>query len=102
MKVTCKQCKRRIRLKKSRNIVCKCGFVFRYTKYFGNEKIYLVDANIIIYSLSKDGEHSKVCKRVLMREDLAITDRVLDEVHKDIPYNFKRYKVDYSLKLPAP
>ena len=88
MKETCPQCKRRIRLKKSRNIVCKCGFVFRYTKYFGKEKIYLVDANVIIYAISKDGINSKDCERLLRRENLAITERILDEIHKDISFNF--------------
>ena len=53
MKVTCPKCKRRFRLKKSRKMICKCGFEFIYSRYFGKEKIYLVDANIIIYALKK-------------------------------------------------
>lgn len=93
MKATCPRCKRRVRLKKSRNIVCKCGFTFRYSDYFGNEKIFLVDANVIIFAVNDDKSHGNDCKQVLRRNDIAITDKILDEIHNEIKYRFIIYEV---------
>lgn len=93
MKATCPQCRRRVRLRKSRNIVCKCGFTFRYSEYFGKEKIFLVDANVIIFAVNNDKSHGRDCKKVLRRNDIAITDKVLDEVHNEINYHFYTYEV---------
>ena len=93
MKVTCPRCKRRIRLKKSRNMLCKCGYEFRYTEYFGNKKIYLVDANVIIYAMEKKNITGKICKKVLSRSDIATTERVLKEVQCEINISLKVFRV---------
>ena len=94
MKVTCPNCKRRIRLKKSRNMVCKCGYEFSYTTYFGKERTYLVDANIMIYALNEKTSRGKSCRKVLSRDNIATTRRVLDEVNsEDLEKKLKVYNV---------
>ena len=74
-------------------MICKCGFEFIYSKYFGKEKIYLVDANIIIYALKNDAKRGKYCKKVLAREDIATTKRVLEEIQCDVELSLKIYEV---------
>ena len=112
MKVTCPKCKRRIRLKKSRNIKCKCGHEFSYSTYFGKEKIYLIDANIIIYAINKDAHYGQSCKKVLSRLNIATTERVLSEAQRDLDTQLRTYKVreicqelkelkTYTLKQPS-
>lgn len=93
MKVTCPQCKRRIRLKKSRNITCKCGHEFSYSTYFGKDRVFLIDANIIIYSINNDVYHGNSCKNVLSMLNIATTERVLNEVQNDIDIKLRTYKV---------
>jgi len=93
LKVTCPKCKRRIRLKKSRNITCKCGHEFSYSTYFGKEKIYLIDANVIIYVINKDAHYGQSCKKVLSRLNIATTERVLSEVQRDLDTQLRTYKV---------
>ncbi len=72
---------------------CKCGYIFNYSKYFGKPGIYLVDANIIIYALEKEDYRNKSCRKILNREDIATTRRVLEEVHRDFKNNLKIYTV---------
>ena len=93
MKVTCPQCKRRIRLKKSRNIKCKCGHEFSYSTYFGKDRVFLIDANIIIYSINNDAHRGNSCKNVLSKSNIATTERVLNEVQNDIDIKLRTYKV---------
>jgi predicted nucleic acid-binding protein len=94
MKITCPGCKRRIRLKKSRNIKCKCGHEFSYSTYFGKDRVFLIDANIIIYSLNNDPQRGKSCKKVLSLSNIATTERVLNEVQN---YKNKKLKI-YNVK----
>ena len=93
MKITCPICKRRFRLKKSRMIQCKCGHEFAYSTHFGKEKIYLVDANIIIYAINNDSHRGNSCKKVLSMPNIATTERVFDEAQNDISFKLKTYKV---------
>ena len=93
MKVTCPNCKRRIRLKKSRNIKCKCGHEFSYSTYYGKDRVFLIDANIIIYSLNDDPQRGDSCKKVLSMSNIATTERVFDEVQSNIDTKLKTYKV---------
>ena len=93
MKITCPGCKRRIRLKKSRNIKCKCGHEFSYSKYFGKDRIFLIDANIIIYSLNNDSNRGKSCNKVLSMPNIATTEGVLKEVRNYKNKKLKIYKV---------
>ena len=89
--MTCPSCKRRIRLRKSREMICKCGYVFNYSEYFGKGRVFLVDANVIIYALEEKGECGSYCRRVLSRSDVATTRRVLEEV--------QTVELDYSLRV---
>ena len=93
MKITCPACKRRFRLKKSRNIKCICGHEFSYSTYFGKDRIFLIDANIIIYSLNNNPQRGKSCKKVLSLLYIATTEQVLNEVHKYKNKKLKIYKV---------
>jgi len=93
MKITCPNCKRRIRLKKSRNIKCKCGHEFSYSTYFGKDRVFLIDANIIIYSINNDAHRGQSCKNVLSMLNIATTERVLNEVKKDLDMKIRIYKV---------
>lgn len=94
MRITCPKCKSRIRLKKSRNIKCsKCGYSFSYSTHFGREKIYLVDANIIIYAINNDIHHGQNCRKVLSMLNIATTERVLNEVQCNFEKNLKIYIV---------
>jgi predicted nucleic acid-binding protein len=87
MKTTCPKCKRRIVLKKSRKIKCKCGHEFSYSTYFGKDRVFLIDANIFIYSLNNDSYRGRSCKNVLSRCcNIATTEQVLNEV-KNRKYN---------------
>jgi len=94
MKITCPSCKRRIRLKKSRNIKCICGHEFSYSTYFGKDRVFLIDANIIIYSLNNDRQRGKSCKKILSLSNIATTERVINEVQN---YKNKKLKI-YTVK----
>lgn len=94
MKSTCPECKRRIRLKKSRIIKCKCGHEFSYSTYFGKDRVFLIDANIIIYSLNKDPQRGTSCKKVLSLSNIATTERVIKEVRNYSNKKLKIYKVE--------
>jgi rRNA-processing protein FCF1 len=93
LKITCPSCKRRIRLKKSRNIKCKCGHEFSYSTYYGKERVFLIDANIIIYAMNNDPHHGNSCKKVLSMSNIATTERVLNEVKTNSDIKLKTYKV---------
>jgi len=93
MKATCPLCKRRIRLIKSRNIKCKCGHEFSYTSYFGKNRVFLIDANIIIYSLNNDVHRGNSCNKVLSMINIATTERVLNEVKNKFNRKIKIFKI---------
>jgi rRNA-processing protein FCF1 len=93
MRVTCPKCKRRIRLIKSRKITCKCGHEFPFKTYFGEERIYLLDANVIIYALNKKSGHYKSCKKFLSMPNFATTERVMNEIKQNLETRLKIYKV---------
>ena len=94
MKVTCPNCKRRIRVKRERIIKkCKCGYQFTYEECFGHlSKIYLVDANIFIYSINNDKHRGIYCNKVIMEDNIATTDIVFREIRGPVPSNIKIYK----------
>jgi len=98
MKVTCPNCKRRIKLKKSREITCpKCKHIFDYVQYFGREGFYLLDANIFIYAKNNHPQHGNFCSSVLSMKNIATTEDVINELPvktiESLNRNFKVYKV---------
>jgi len=83
MHLTCPQCKRYVKFKKRRGEhVCSCGYVFDVFEFY--DKYYLVDSNIIIYHREQT-KKAKACKTTLNQKDIAITDKVYDEVSKKLP-----------------
>lgn len=94
MKITCPKCKRRIRVKRQRIMrTCKCGYQFTYEECFGNlDKIYLVDANICIYSINNDRYRGSHCSEVISRNNIATTDIVFKEIRGPVPKSVKIYQ----------
>jgi len=83
MHLTCPECRRYIKFKKRRGEhVCSCGHVFDVFEFY--EKYYLVDSNIFIYIRNNDG-YAKACKVALNQNDIAITDKVYDEIDRKLP-----------------
>lgn len=81
MKATCPTCKRRIRIHKSRNIQCSCGHTFNYSDLYNNvSPIYLIDANICIYSINKHPKYGKDCTNLIKLCNVSTTDTVMREV----------------------
>ena len=72
---------------------CKCGYIFNYSTYFGRKRVYLIDANIIIYALEKKDKRGRDCRLLLSRDDIATTKRILEEVHRDFDRSLKIYRV---------
>jgi predicted nucleic acid-binding protein len=97
MRRTCPQCSRMIRLKKSREIRCKCGYEFEYRSYFkGDPQVYLVDANVLIYTIDNNPVHGKACQQLVFSHNsfqLGTTNRVLLEVKQELPCVLKVYRV---------
>ena len=91
MKVTCPHCKRRIRIVRNRKNTCGCGKLLNY-RHFLHEKIaydvYLVDANILIYSFDSRSPRRKYCQAILSLQDpsvyIATTQQILEEVGSTI------------------
>jgi predicted nucleic acid-binding protein len=87
MKVTCPDCKRRIRLYRNRNNKCACGKLLNY-RHFLHERIaydvYLVDANILIYAFESKGARKKYCQAILTTHAssfcVATTRQIIEEV----------------------
>ena len=87
MKVTCPQCKRRIRLVRGRKNMCACGKLLNY-RHFLHKKIaydlYLVDANILIYAFNRRSTHQKYCQAVLSLQhpsvSIGTTRQIIEEV----------------------
>ena len=83
MHITCPQCKRYIKFKKRRGEhVCSCGYVFDIFQYY--KKYYLADANIVIYH-RENAKYAKACKVALNQNDIAITDKVYEEINRQLP-----------------
>ena len=81
MHFTCPHCTRRVKSKKSSVKICsKCDYDERYANYKPFEKIYLVDANIIINALNKDPRSGSDCQEILLRSDIATTGQVISEI----------------------
>jgi predicted nucleic acid-binding protein len=97
MKVTCPRCSRRVRLIKSRQMLCPCGYEFEYRTYYRGEiPVYLVDANILIYAIRNDAHHGKACLTLVMSSgpfQLGTTEPVLSEIKQELPWALKIYTV---------
>ncbi|MBN2599798.1 MAG: hypothetical protein JXA75_04585 [Candidatus Thermoplasmatota archaeon] len=104
MKVTCPQCKRRIRLVRGRKNMCACGKLLNY-RHFLHKKIaydiYLVDANILIYAFNRRSARQKYCQAVLSMQhpsvSIGTTRQIIEEVgpviEKQLPKMFLVYTV---------
>jgi len=101
MKVTCPFCKRRIRIKRGEEITCRCNNKLHYTKFFKNKIkyiVYLIDANILIYSDNKKDKRFNDCKKILdfnsSKIKIGTTDVILDEVKEN-----KNIKINDNVKI---
>jgi rRNA-processing protein FCF1 len=100
MKVNCPKCKRRIRITRGQILVCKCGNRLDYQYFFrrkSNKDIFLIDANVIIYSVNNNMEFNTCCKKILCMKSnnirIATTERVKKEVKGfDMPNTIISYK----------
>ena len=101
MKITCPYCKRRIRIRRGEEILCKCNKKLHYMQFF-REKIryvvYLIDANILIYAENKRDKRSKNCQKILKvnssKIKMGTTDIILDEVKKN-----KNIEISEKIKI---
>jgi len=104
MKVTCPQCKRRIKINRGTEYTCKCGNKINYTHFFKKKVkyvVYLIDANIFIYSDIEKDTRNLSCKKVLKykspRVKIGTTDIILDEIRENekirIPEELIVYKI---------
>jgi rRNA-processing protein FCF1 len=95
MKITCPECSRRIKIKRStRNNICERGHNFSHRKTFGDmDQIYLVDANIILYAANKDPKRGYNCKLIMETAPIKTTERVLKEIKQYNPFLMGAYKV---------
>ena len=87
MKITCPYCKRRIRIRRGEDILCKCNKKLNYMQFFRNKiryVVYLIDANILIYAENRRDKRSASCQKVLkfnsQKIKIGTTDIILDEV----------------------
>ncbi len=81
MHFTCPHCSRRVKSKKSSVKICsKCDYDERYANYKPFEKIYLIDANIVINALNNDPRSGSDCQEILLRSDIATTEQVISEI----------------------
>jgi len=101
MKITCPYCKRRIRIRRGEEILCKCNQKLHYMQFF-REKIsyivYLIDANILIYAENKRDKRSKNCQKILKvnssKIKIGTTDIILDEVKTN-----RNIKISEKIKI---
>lgn len=96
MQANCPECKRRIKIRKQRrDNTCKCGYVFRHSKFFGDQvKVYLADANVFLYAINKNRHHGSYCKEILSGQYvIATTVQVLKEIRQYNPYRVKLYEI---------
>ncbi|MFW6149354.1 MAG: type II toxin-antitoxin system VapC family toxin [Atribacterota bacterium] len=102
MKVTCSQCKRRVRLRRGEEYICRCGNKLNYMSFFRKKisyVVYLLDANIFIYSENKKDTRNKTCKKILKfnspKIKIGTTDVILEEIKENkkimVPENVKIY-----------
>ena len=103
MKVTCPHCKRRMRIRRGTDIVCKCNTKLNYMQFFRDKIeyiVYLLDANILIYADNKNDKRNHLCKQILRFTSPEIkvgtTDIIIGEVKKNkkirVPREFHIYK----------
>jgi predicted nucleic acid-binding protein len=90
MKVTCPQCKRRVRVRRGEDVTCKCNKKLNYMHFFRkkiNYVVYLLDANIFIYAENKKDKRNKSCKKIPIfnspRIRIGTTDVIIDEIKKN-------------------
>jgi len=90
MKVTCPHCKRRIRLRRGKDVLCKCNNKLSYMQFFRDKIsyiVYLIDANILIYAENTTDKRSGSCNKVLRFNSpeikIGTTDVIIDEVKKN-------------------
>ena len=93
MKITCPDCKRHFKLRKSRNMHCVCGHVFSFSEVLAKERVFLLDANIFLYALNNDPVHGRECTEVLLLGSVATTEQVLTEVHQNQKPTIPIYKI---------
>jgi len=101
MKITCPDCKRRIRIRRGEEIRCKCNKKLHYIQFF-KEKIkyvvYLIDSNILIYAENKHDKRSNSCQKILKfnspKIKIGVTNVILDEVKKN-----KNIKISEKIKI---
>ncbi|MFO7676971.1 MAG: type II toxin-antitoxin system VapC family toxin [Thermoplasmatota archaeon] len=104
MKVTCPNCKRRIRIRRGDESTCVCKNKLHYSKFFKKKIpyiVYLIDANVIIYAYNTKDKRNKLCKKVLNFNSSSIrigtTNVILDEIGQNkniiIPERIKTYTV---------
>ena len=101
MKITCPYCKRRVRIRRGEEVLCKCNKKLHYMQFF-REKIryvvYLIDANILIYAENKRDKRSKNCQKILKvnssKIKMGTTDIILDEVKKN-----RNIKISEKIKI---
>lgn len=87
MKVTCPQCKRRVQIKRGEDYLCKCNNKLDYLRFFRKKIsyiVYLVDANIFIYSNNEKDNRKNSCQKVLNVDfhklKIATTNVIIDEI----------------------
>ncbi|UCD14534.1 MAG: hypothetical protein JSW60_03700 [Thermoplasmatales archaeon] len=90
MKVTCPQCKRRVSISRGEEYVCKCNEKLNYMHFFRKKidyVVYLVDANIFIYSENRKDKRNVSCKKVIKfnspRIRIGTTDVILNEIKEN-------------------
>jgi len=104
MKVTCPYCKRRVTIKRGEDYICKCKNKLNYIHFFRkiiNYVVYLVDANIFIYSDNKKDARNLSCQRILKfdspRIKIATTDVIIEEIKRNenisVPLKMQVYKI---------
>jgi len=103
MKITCPSCKRRIRIRRGEEIICKCNNKLHYMQFFRNKidyVVYLVDANIFIYAENKKDKRSNVCQKVLdfntSKIKIGTTDIIIDEFTKNNNISIPKKLVVYK------
>jgi len=83
MHATCERCSRRIRIHNRRVIRCVCGHELSHKRFYGTSKpVYLLDANIFLYSHNVTPWVGSLCRRIFVEQHdgIATTDRVMDEL----------------------
>ena len=105
MKVTCPQCKRRIHIYRNGKNVCACGKLLNY-RHFLHQKIaydvFLVDANILIYTFEAKSMRRKYCQAILEMKSsslcIATTKQIIEEVGAAIEQRLPKSFLIYTIR----